>query len=174
MTSSAPKDIATSVRQRLLNQSKERKDDFNLVLTNFAIERILARLSQSAYGDQFVLKGAQLFKVWMGAPHRPTRDLDMLRIGANEIPLIEAIFREVCVLELPYRDGIVFDQSTVRGETIREYGVYQGIRLTVSFSLSGARDNLQIDIGVGDAVRPVVPLIDIGSMLDFPSVKMLS
>jgi predicted nucleotidyltransferase component of viral defense system len=173
MTSSGPKDIAASVRQRLLNQSKVCKDDFNLILTNYAIERILARLSRSGYSDQFVLKGAQLFKVWMESPHRATRDLDMLGIGVSEIPVIEVIFRDICAFEMPYPDGIVFDEQTVKGEPIREDGVYQGIRLTVSYSLSGARDNLQIDIGFGDVVTPAAPRLNIPSMLDFPPVNML-
>jgi hypothetical protein len=168
MTDSSHKDIAASVRQRLLNQSKARNDEFNLILTNYAIERILARLSQ------FVLKGAQLFKVWMESPHRATRDLDMLRIGVSEIPVIEAIFRGICAFELPYPDGIVFDEQTVKGEAIREDGVYQGIRLRVSFSLSGARDNLQVDIGFGDVVTPAAPCLNISSMLDFSPVNILT
>jgi hypothetical protein len=174
MTSSNLKNVAASVRQRLLNRSKELQYDFNLVVTNYAIERLLTRLSLSGYADQFVLKGAQLFNVWMGFPHRPTRDLDMLRIGSSEIPGIEGIFRDLIVSDLPYPDGIVFEPSTVSGEIIREDGVYHGIRLRISFSLSGVRDNLQIDIGFGDAVSPVVSRLEIASMLDFPPVMMLA
>ena len=56
------KNPAASVRQRLLNLAREQNEDFNLLLTNFGIERILYRLSKSEYVNEFVLKGAMLFR----------------------------------------------------------------------------------------------------------------
>ena len=58
MTQKSLSNVPASIRQRLLNLSRERKDDFGLVLTQYAIERLLARLSLSPYAEQFVLKGA--------------------------------------------------------------------------------------------------------------------
>ena len=55
------KDIAASVRARLLNIAKAEGVDFNQVLVRYALERLLYRLSQSAHADHFVLKGALLF-----------------------------------------------------------------------------------------------------------------
>lgn len=43
---------------------------------------ILARLSLSVYAEQFVLKGAQLFPLWMDVPHRPTRDEQQAAVTA--------------------------------------------------------------------------------------------
>jgi hypothetical protein len=57
--------LAASIHQRLLNLSKARSLDFNLLLARFAIERFLYRLSQSPYADMFVLKGAMLLQVWL-------------------------------------------------------------------------------------------------------------
>jgi len=71
----SPRDLAASVRQRLLNRAKERGDDFQLVLTWYGIERLLYRLSASPHADAFILKGAMLFSLWSGEAHRPTRDL---------------------------------------------------------------------------------------------------
>ncbi len=62
------RDVAASVRQRLLNRSRERGEDFQLFLTHYAVERLLYRLSRSAHHERFVLKGAMLFSVWSGAP----------------------------------------------------------------------------------------------------------
>jgi hypothetical protein len=56
--------VAASVGQRLRNIARERHDDFALVLTKFALERLLFRLSQSKHRDVFVLKGALLFELW--------------------------------------------------------------------------------------------------------------
>lgn len=55
---------AASVRQKLLNLATSTGEDFGLVLTRYALERLLYRLSQSKYRDQFILKGAMLFQVW--------------------------------------------------------------------------------------------------------------
>lgn len=68
--------LAASVRQRLLNQSKTSGFDFNLLLTRFAIERFLYRLASSPFNGQFILKGAMLLQVWLPDTGRPTRDLD--------------------------------------------------------------------------------------------------
>ena len=75
------KNLPASVRQRLLNLSRERGEDFNFTLTRYANERLLYRLARSPYRDQFVLKGAALFQVWSESPHRPTRDVDLLGFG---------------------------------------------------------------------------------------------
>ena len=40
------RNVAASVRARLLNRARETKLDFNLVLTRYAIERLLYRLCE--------------------------------------------------------------------------------------------------------------------------------
>ena len=55
------KDLAASVRARLLNLAKAEGSNFNQVLVRYALERFLYRLSQSAHADRFVLKGAGHF-----------------------------------------------------------------------------------------------------------------
>lgn len=72
------KNLAASVRARLLAEAKSRGTDFNQVLVLFALERLLYRLSQSAHAERFLLKGALLFALWYDMPHRPTRDADLL------------------------------------------------------------------------------------------------
>lgn len=57
---SKPHNLAASVRQRLKNCSTVQKEDFQSILTRYALERFLYRLSQSPYCDRFVLKGASL------------------------------------------------------------------------------------------------------------------
>jgi hypothetical protein len=54
--------MAAAVRQRFLNVARERKEDFNLVLTKYGLEHLLFRISQSQYCDTFVLKDALLFE----------------------------------------------------------------------------------------------------------------
>ncbi len=167
MTRKPLNNVPASIRQRLLNLARERKDDFGLVLTRYAIERLLARLSQSPYAEQFVLKGAQLFPLWMDVPHRSTRDLDLLRQGESDVPRIEEIFREISAMAFVPPDGIIYRPDSVKGEVIREDAVYEGVRITLQFTLSGATDVMQVDIGVGDVVVPMPELVEMPSMLGF-------
>ncbi len=147
------RNIAASMRQRLLNASRARREDFQVTLTRYGLERLLYRLSKSAHRDQFVIKGAMLFSVWNEVPHRPTRDLDLLSFGASDISRLEETFREIVNAEVE-PDGLEFFAESVRGEHIKEDQVYEGVRLSVQARLEQARLSLQIDIGFGDAVKP--------------------
>ena len=57
------RNVAASVRARLLNKAHAEKLDFNLLLTRYALERMLYRLSVSEQRGQFLLKGALLFDI---------------------------------------------------------------------------------------------------------------
>src|SRR5580700_552772 len=92
----APRNIAASARQRLLNLSKSSGTDFNQLLIRYAIERFLYRLGLSNHRQDFILKGAMLFAVWEGSPHRPTQDLDLLDFGDRSLTRIASILREIC------------------------------------------------------------------------------
>ena len=81
MNGASNQDIGASVRARLLQLARERGEDFQLMLTRYANERLLFRLATSSHAEQFVLKGASLFTLWTGSPHRATRDLDLLGFG---------------------------------------------------------------------------------------------
>ena len=87
------RNTAASVRARLLNRARETRQDFNLVLTRYALERLLYRLSISSHAGQFLLKGALLFDLWFDIPHRPTRDADFLGFGSVDLPRLEGVFK---------------------------------------------------------------------------------
>lgn len=72
--SAAPTGLAHSVQTRLVQHAKALRMDPNLVLSRFAVERFLYRLSRSPHAEKFVLKGALLMLVWLGETIRPTRD----------------------------------------------------------------------------------------------------
>jgi hypothetical protein len=146
------RNVAASVRARLLNRARETKQDFNLVLTRYAIERFIYRISVSRHADLFVLKGALLFDLWFDIPHRLTTDADFLGFGSAELSHIEAIFKDICAIEGP--DGIEFQSDTVRVVEIRKDVNYPGVRITLGGLIDGARCQVQIDIGFGDAVTP--------------------
>lgn len=164
------KNIGASVRARLLQVAKASGQSFDLVLTRFALERLLFRLSQSPHADRFVLKGAMLMMSWFEDPYRGTRDLDLLGFGDPEPEAMLATFRGI--LALNDDDGVEFDVDALRVDRIREELEYGGLRLRTTASISGARINLTIDIGFGDAMEPGAQMLDYPSMLAFPAPRL--
>jgi predicted nucleotidyltransferase component of viral defense system len=166
------RNIAASVRQRLLNASRVRREDFQVTLTRYALERLLYRLSKSTHRDQFIIKGAMLFSAWNEIPHRPTRDLDLLSFGASDISRLEGVFREIVNTEVE-PDGLEFFTENVRGARIKEDQEYEGVRLIIQARLEQARLSLQVDVGFGDAITPAPEEIEYPTLLaDLPAPRL--
>ncbi len=146
------RNVGASVRARLLARARETRQDFSLVLTRYAIERLLYRIGVSSHADHFLLKGALLFDLWFDVPHRPTRDIDLLGFGSGELSLMESTFKEISAIA--EHDGVTFDPDTVRATEIRKDANYAGVRVGLLGSIDGARCQIQVDIGFGDAVTP--------------------
>ncbi len=163
--------VGASVRQRLLNRAREQGEDYQVLLTRYAHERLLYRLSASAYRDRFVLKGAHAFLIWQGAAHRPTRDLDLLGFGSSDLKGLTDIFQRLCVTEVA-RDGVFFDPETVTTHPTRERAVYDGARVNLTAQIDTARIPVQIDVGFGDAVTPGPLETTFPTLLDFPAPQV--
>jgi predicted nucleotidyltransferase component of viral defense system len=143
---------AASVHARLLNRAKARGEDFNLILTRYALERFLYRLSLLPARETYWLKGAMLFSLWFDVPHRPTRDADFLGLGPMDAQALAQTVREICAMTAD--DGMVFDAGSISVEDIREEARYGGLRVRLLGRLGNARCTLQLDVGYGDAVTP--------------------
>ena len=153
MTKKPVSNIGASVRQRLLNLRDQTGEDAQALFTQFAIERFLYRLSRSSLADQFVLKGAMLFRVWSGSLHRPTKDVDLLGFGEPTPASVTSMIGEIIATTVD-DDGITFDAASIRAEEIRENDDYGGIRATFTGMLDKAVIPLQVDVGFGDAITP--------------------
>lgn len=143
---------AASIHARLLNRAKARGEDFNLVLTRYAIERFLYRLSLVPARDAYWLKGALLFDLWFDVPHRPTRDADFLGFGPADTEALAATMREICGVAVD--DGMEYNPASITVEEIREDTRYGGLRVRLLGKLGNARCTVQLDVGYGDAVTP--------------------
>lgn len=165
-----PQNVAASLRARLLNYARAHGQAFDLVLTRYALERLLFRLSRSRAADRFVLKGAMLVMTWFEAPHRGTRDLDLLGFGDPNPDALVEVFRQV--MAAPEADGLVFDAQALRAEPIREDVEYGGVRLRTAAELAGARISIMIDVAFGDAIEPGAELIDYPVLLDLPTPRL--
>jgi len=146
------RNLAASIRSRLKQQADTSRQDFNLTLTRYGLERLLYRLSVSPHAQRYLLKGSLLFCVWYDQPHRPTRDADLLGFGPSDVATAIATFQQLCGVAVD--DGLVFDASSVQGSVIRKEAGYGGVRIDLRATLDGARLALQVDIGFGDAVWP--------------------
>ena len=166
----AVKNVGASVRARLLRVSKEKGQNFDLVLTHYAIERLLYRLAQSRHADRFVLKGAMLLMTWFEEPFRGTRDLDLLGYGDPAPDIVLDVFREVLGQELP--DGVVFDTGAARVSRIREENEYGGLRIRATADIAGARIAVNVDVGFGDATEPPAEWLDYPVLLDMPAPRL--
>jgi predicted nucleotidyltransferase component of viral defense system len=172
MTQKQPRNIAASVKARLLHLSKQQKEDFNYLLTRYAADRLLYRLSQSPYKQQFILKGATLFTIWSGEPHRATKDVDLLGHGSHDISYLQNVFQEICSVSFAL-DGITFEPETVTGEKIKEDQEYEGVRIKLIGRLDIIPISVQIDIGFGDAVTPRPQEVTFPPILDLPAPSLL-
>lgn len=168
MSKNKPKNVAASVRSRLLRRSKEKGEDFNYTLTKYGLERLLYRLSQSPHKEDFVLKGAMLFSRWADLPYRATRDIDLLSFGSPQLERLRDIFVNVCSLENIPDDGLVFSEPP-KVERIKEDQEYEGVRLDIKAKLGNAKIKLQVDVGFGDAITPGSEDVALPTLLDFPA-----
>ncbi|AOU05352.1 MULTISPECIES: nucleotidyl transferase AbiEii/AbiGii toxin family protein [Legionella] len=146
------KNIGESVRSRLKNIAIKEGSDFNAILTRYGLERLLYRIGESEYSNQFLLKGALLFNLWYDMPHRPTKDIDLLGFGDNDLAYIKQTFSKICSISAD--DGINFLSESVTVDTIKKDGGYTGARVELFGELAKAKIKIQIDIGYGDAVTP--------------------
>lgn len=88
------KNIAVSVKERLLNYSRNNSLEFNSTLLQYIQERLLFRISKSIYSNNFVLKGALLFLAHDISRLRPTKDIDLLGSSlTNKAEVLKGILK---------------------------------------------------------------------------------
>ena len=167
----APKNIAASVKQRLLNMARAQGRGFDILLVRFALERLLFRLSQSAHRENYILKGGMLVTQWLDHDNRETRDADFLGFGESDVETIKAIFAEI--MAITSEDGLDFDIGAIAATTIREEAEYDGIRLKTFAYLGRTRIPVTLDIAFGDVLADASQTVDYPSLLDMerPSIR---
>jgi len=164
------KNVAASVRARLLNLSRSDGVSLASLMEQYVTGRFLYRLANSAYHDRFVLKGAQLFRLWDAEMHRPTRDLDFLGYGDSSVESVRSVFAELVEQPIEPDDGLEWGKITAA--PIRDDLAYGGVRALIKVKLDGAQITLQIDVGFGDSVTPGVMEMEWSGLLDYPSARL--
>jgi Nucleotidyl transferase AbiEii toxin, Type IV TA system len=121
------------------------------VLQLYVLESFLARLADSRFADQLVLKGGVLLAAF--GERRPTRDIDLqAHVLDNDAASVRTVICDVASLRLD--DGVVFDVDGAAAAVIRGEDAYSGVRVTMKAELATARSHFHVDVNVGD---PIVP-----------------
>lgn len=148
------KDIPASVHARLLAFAKREDRDFNQVLTQYFQERLLDRLAQSRYAEQFALKGALLFVALeegsQAVRGRPTKDIDLEALRLRPEPQqIGAIFAEIGALPSDPVDGVVFLIKDLEAEQIVDQEEYEAFAFISQPSLARCGTGSRLTLGSG-------------------------
>lgn len=166
------KNVAVSVRNRLLNISTENNRDYNAILRDYFQERFLYRISISQYRTNLVLKGAFLLMTKDISKFRPTKDIDFLGISIpSEVDEATNIIKEIASIR--YDDGVEFEIENIKGTKIKEDAEFEGVRFKIPYRMDTIKGNFSIDISFGDIITNGPFEIEFPVLLGFPVPKIL-
>lgn len=132
-------------------KAAEKNISAQLVMQNYMLERLLERISLSAYKRNFILKGGFLISAIVGLDTRATMDLDATIKGFTLThESIQEIFEEICSVEVP--DDVLFELREI--SDIREGDDYPGIRVSLNANYPPIRVPLTVDVTTGDIITP--------------------
>ena len=155
-----------SVKERLLNISRDEQYSSQLLLSRYFQERLLYRLSVSEYKDRFILKGGALLYAHDGFQARPTLDIDfMARRISNDAENIKGIFSEICQIACA-EDGVSFDSDTIETGEIAITKEYHGVRVSLMAHLDTAQQRISMDVGFGDVITPYPQQLAFPALID--------
>lgn len=154
----------------LRREARSRGRSFEEIVTLYALERFLARLTLTAYADDFVLKGGVLL-----AAHglrRPTRDIDAQLVDQ---PLDEQHLRDVvgAVAAITADDAFVLHPDQAWVEQIRDDDAYTGLRIHApahvhTFDVR----TFKVDVSTGDPITPQIETVELPAILGGDSIVL--
>jgi len=141
---------AMQFKARMKNLALENHVSAQSVLQNFMMERLLERISLSAYKEKFIIKGGMLIASLVGIDNRTTMDMDATVLG---FPLSDASLHsalmEICAISLDDETTFALDYITpIRDD---EYG---GYRAAIVARYESVNVSLKFDITTGDVMTP--------------------
>ena len=175
MSKEQNKNYGKSIRTKLLNVAQKENIFYQTILTRYFQERLLYRMSQTRYRNNFYLKGGALMYAYERFAARPTLDIDFLGNNiSNEGTSIIAAFKEIC--SVPFEeDGVIFDVGHITAQNITEFKDYHGIRLSIPVKMDSIAQVLTMDIGFGDVVTPSPVNLDFPILLEhLPCANILA
>ena len=169
------KNFGKSIRARLLNVAKQEEVFYQTILTRYFQERLLYRISQTRYRENFYLKGGALMYAYERFAARPTLDIDFLGTHiSNDGERIAEAFREICAVDCK-EDGVQFACDKIATQKITEFKDYHGVRLSIPVTMDTIAQVLTMDVGFGDVVTPHPVALDYPLLLEgLPEASILA
>jgi predicted nucleotidyltransferase component of viral defense system len=139
------------LKDLIKNLAKEKNINSQVLLRNYMMQRLLLKIANSDYKNNFILKGGMLVADLVGIESRSTVDMDltMKSFSLNKDNITE-VFTEI--FSTKTEDGIEFKLKQV--DSIREEAEYNGVRLAILALMGKARIPLKIDLTTGDKLTP--------------------
>lgn len=141
------------------------------VLQMFLFERVLERLANSDYRDNFILKGGLLISSMIGIGERTTMDMDttVRGITMEEGEIVKAV-KEILAVDVD--DGIAFEYQSI--EPIREEDAYNNFRVHLNAKYGKIDSPMKMDITTGDAITPAAIRYDFPMLFEEKSVPVMA
>jgi predicted nucleotidyltransferase component of viral defense system len=141
----------SALKERLKTISREKGVTFNDCWKRLLLERFLARIALSKHKGKLIFKGGFLLSYLIDTD-RETVDLDFLltRLKAKAEG-IRTVIEEIARVQID--DGFSFAWSSIE-EMSQPHMEYRGFRICLTAAFGKFRDAIQIDLGVGDDVKP--------------------
>lgn len=141
------------------------------ILQMFLFERVLERLANSAYKNNFILKGGLLISSMIGIGERTTMDMDttVRGIQMEEDEIVKAI-KEILAVDVC--DGIVFEYQSI--EPIREDDAYNNFRVHLRAKYGKIDSPMKIDVTTGDVITPAAIQYDFPMLFDDKTVPVMA
>ncbi|MBR4050465.1 MAG: nucleotidyl transferase AbiEii/AbiGii toxin family protein [Clostridia bacterium] len=141
------------------------------VLQMFLFERVLERLTNSAYKNNFILKGGLLISSMIGIGERTTMDMDITVRGIQmeEDGIVRAV-KEILAVDVS--DGIEFEYQSI--EPIREDDAYNNFRIHLRAKYGKIDSPMKIDVTTGDVITPAAIQYDFPMLFDDKTVPVMA
>ena len=153
------------------NKAAEKHISAQLVMQNYMMERLLARIAISKYNRNFILKGGFLISAIVGLDTRATMDMDTTIKGFNlNHDTIRNIFAEICAVEID--DDVHFEISGI--SDIREADDYPGVRVALKAIYPPINVPMTVDVTTGDVITPGEIKYSFSMMFDEGTIDVLA
>lgn len=162
-----PEQLKGSIRSMAAKKNLRAQE----VLQMFLFERMLERLANSDYKDNFILKGGLLISSMIGISERTTMDMDttVRGITMEEDEIIEAV-KEILAVKVD--DGIAFEYRGI--EPIREEDAYNNFRIHLNARYGKIDSPMKIDVTTGDVITPAAVRYDFPMLFEEKSIPIMA
>lgn len=162
-----PEQLKGSIRSMAAKKNLRAQE----VLQMFLFERMLERLANSDYKDNFILKGGLLISSMIGISERTTMDMDttVRGITMEEDEIVEAV-KEILAVKVD--DGIAFEYRGI--EPIREEDAYNNFRIHLNARYGKIDSPMKIDVTTGDVITPAAVRYDFPMLFEEKSIPIMA